>query len=500
MKRIAVCLGLIFWTLASFTANAQGFPRGDVTQDGIVNIADVTCLIDYLLNDEWPYNHDWVDMGLPSGTLWATCNVGANTPEEYGDYFAWGETAPKDYYDWSTYKWCNGSSNTLTKYCTNSDDGYNGFVDNKTELDTEDDAAYVNWGPAWRMPTTEQQRELYENCTPVWITQNGVNGYLFTGPNGNTLFLPAAGSHWRESLYNEGSWGDYWSRTLSSSVSYDALDLYFGSGRVSWSNQGRLNGFSVRAVRELSWTLASFTANAQDYPRGDVTQDGTVNIADVTCLIDYLLTGTWTDDPVTPPDEHECVDLGLPSGTLWATCNVGANTPEQYGDYFAWGETAPKDYYDWGTYKWCNGTYNTLTKYCTESEFGYNGLVDNKTELDPEDDAAYVNWGPSWRMPSLEQRQELKNNCTWVWTTQNGVNGCLFTGPNGNTLFLPATGSRLFESFDYAGSRGNYWSRTLYSGITFDAYGLGFDSGNVSWGYASRYIGYTVRAVHVSQN
>ena len=166
----------------------------------------------------------------------------------------------------------------------------------------------------------------------------------------------------------------------------------------------------------LLLALVSFTASAQSYPRGDVNQDGgvniadvttlidnlltgvtqgdvdqdgAVNIADVTCLIDYLLTGSWSDEPVT----HEWVDLGLPSGTLWATCNVGASSPEGYGDYFAWGETEPKDYYDWSTYKWCNGNEVTLTKYCTDSFFGYNGFTDGKTELDPEDDAAYVNWG-----------------------------------------------------------------------------------------------------------
>ena len=155
--------------------------------------------------------------------------------------------------------------------------------------------------------------------------------------------------------------------------------------------------------------LASFTAG-MEYPRGDVDYNGKVNIADVVTLVDYLLTGTW-DEPVTPPDEHEWVDLGLPSGTLWATCNVGADNPEDYGDYFAWGETEPKVIYNWSTYKWCNGSVNTMTKYCTDS--GY-GTVDNKTELDPADDAATVNWGTSWRMPTLEQLDELLTKCTWT--------------------------------------------------------------------------------------
>ena len=242
--------------------------------------------------------------------------------------------------------------------------------------------------------------------------------------------------------------------------------------------------------------LASFTAGTQ-YPRGDVDQNGSVNIADVATLIDYLLTGTW-EGPVTPPDTHDYVDLGLPSGTLWATCNVGATAPEEYGDYFAWGETEPKDMYNWSTYKWCNSSYNTLTKYCTNSSYG---TVDNKTELDPEDDAAYVNWGENWRMPTYDQQTELRTKCTWTWTTQNGMNGRLVTGPNGNTLFLPAAGSRYDSSLYNAGSNGSYWSRTLYSGYPSNAYIVGFDSGGVDWGNnVSRNNGLPVRAVRVPQN
>ena len=137
--------------------------------------------------------------------------------------------------------------------------------------------------------------------------------------------------------------------------------------------------------------LASFTASAQEYQRGDVNYDGQVSISDVTSLIDYLLSGSWPEDPVTPPDTHEYVDLGLPSGTLWATCNVGATAPEEYGDYFAWGETtgynSGKTTFNWSTYKYCNGDYDKLTKYCNKSS---SGTVDNKTTLDPEDDVAHV--------------------------------------------------------------------------------------------------------------
>ena len=241
--------------------------------------------------------------------------------------------------------------------------------------------------------------------------------------------------------------------------------------------------------------LASFTAGTQ-YPRGDVDQDGQVTVADVTCLIDYLLTGTW-EEPITPPDTHEWVDLGLPSGTLWATCNVGADTPEGYGDYFACGETEPKEVYNWSTYKWCNGSGTTLTKYCSNSSYG---TVDNKTELDPEDDAAYVNWGENWRMPTYDQLNELKTKCTWTWTTQNGVNGRLVTGPNGNTLFLPAAGYRCDSLFGDAGSCGCYWARAIFSSVPFDAYGMYFYSEGVYWNNFRRDFGFPVRAVRVPQN
>ena len=181
-------------------------------------------------------------------------------------------------------------------------------------------------------------------------------------------------------------------------------------------------------------------------------------------------------------------------------CNIGAESPEEYGDYFAWGETEPKDYYGWNTYKWSNDSHdNTLTKYCTSSSYGYNGFVDNMTELEPDDDAAFVNWGPSWRMPTIEQQDELRVNCTWQWTQKNGVNGQLVTGPNGNTLFLPAAGYNSDGSLHLLGSSFFYWSRTLYSSRPCFDYYLGFEGG-VYQGKNYRSYGRSVRAVRVSQN
>ena len=191
---------------------------------------------------------------------------------------------------------------------------------------------------------------------------------------------------------------------------------------------------------------------------------------------------------------HECVDLGLPSGIKWATCNVGATAPEEYGGYYAWGETEEKDDYSWSTYKWCNGSYNTMTKYCTNSSYG---TVDNKTTLDLEDDVAHVKWGGSWRMPTGAEQQELLNNCTWTWTTQNDVYGYKVTSKtNGNSIFLPAAGLRHGTGLDYSGSDGLFWSGSLYESYNNNAYYMYFySSGYYDFYYDYRYNGRSVRPV-----
>ena len=198
-------------------------------------------------------------------------------------------------------------------------------------------------------------------------------------------------------------------------------------------------------------------------------------------------------------EEHEWVDLGLPSGTLWATCNVGANSPEEYGDYFAWGETEPKNDYSWSTHKYCKGSKFTLTKYCTNSKYG---IVDNKTELEPSDDAATVNWGSDWQMPSEEQFDELDNSSyiTTSWTTLNGVYGTKITSKsNGNSIFFPAAGYRYDTSLSDAGSDGCYWSRSLDTYGCYYACDLLFRSYGFSYGGSSRYYGQSVRPVRVQK-
>ena len=187
---------------------------------------------------------EWIDLGLPSGLKWATCNVGASSPEDYGDYFAWGETTTKAEYSSS-----NGITNGLTIPQLHSQ----GYIDGSGNLTPSHDAATANWSGSWRMPTKEEQEELVNNCTWEWITINGVRGYKVTGPNGKHIFLPAAGDRYMASLYNTDDNGLYWSSTPYDYYAddYRAYYLYFYTGYESmYWYYGRYVGLSVRPVTE----------------------------------------------------------------------------------------------------------------------------------------------------------------------------------------------------------------------------------------------------------
>ncbi len=272
--------------------------------------------------------------------------------------------------------------------------------------------------------------------------------------------------------------------------------IYYGNGQLpdkiiisrTGSNvKGDVNGDGEVNIADVN-AVIKVILDGESNPRADVNNDTEVNIADVNAVINIIL------NPA-PADDHEWVDLGLPSGTLWATMNLGASAPEQYGDYFAWGETTPKEVYSWDNYEWCNGSWNTLTKYCAQNSYG---TVDNKEELDPEDDAARKNWGPSWQMPTRDQQNELRASCTWQWTTRNGVNGYLGTASNGKTLFLPAAGYKDGISLISDGSFGYYWSRSLFLGMSIDAYSQQFFSGSIpGWYEHERAYGFSIRPVRV---
>ena len=197
-------------------------------------------------------SHEWVDLGLPSGTLWATCNVGASRPEEYGDFFAWGETVTKAEFNWATYRHCNGGGYTMTKYVNSG--AWGPRVDNLEELLPEDDAATVNWGDNWQMPSTEQFRELIDedNTTIRWETINGVSGKLITSKaNGNSIFFPAAGIRGETNAIYQRSDCICWSRSLNIYAANEAdyLLLSIGHNCIHYNKRGY--GLTVRPVRVL---------------------------------------------------------------------------------------------------------------------------------------------------------------------------------------------------------------------------------------------------------
>jgi len=194
-----------------------------------------------------PTTVEWIDLGLPSGLLWAKCNLGATTPEGYGNYYAWGETQPKYEYTWETYTYGDyDGAYHLYKY--NTSDSY-GTVDNKTTLEAMDDAATAALGTGARIPTYDDWVELRSNTTGEWTQQNGVNGWKFTATNGNTLFLPAAGYRDGSSLCNDGTDGGYWSSSLLSDYPDGARSFFLRWDGSYMSDSRRRYGVSVRAVR-----------------------------------------------------------------------------------------------------------------------------------------------------------------------------------------------------------------------------------------------------------
>ena len=405
--------------------------------------------------------HDWVDMGL--SVKWATCNVGASSPEEYGSYIAWGETGEKESYDWDTYAhMTEGCSDWYyiskyqaenyqiygiwykdVKYWETGSFGKTG--DDKTTLEAVDDAAYVNWGGDWAMPTDADFTELIYNCTWKWTTANGVNGYKVFAENGNSIFLPAAGFRFIGNHVDAGSKGYYWSSSLYEGSSNGGRYLYLGSDIHSTYGHERFFGQSVRPVCPSS---------------------GNTN-------------------------GHVAVDLGLPSGKLWAACNVGASSPEEYGSYIAWGETKTKKNYSWSSYKHVG-----------------DFVGDGKTTLEAVDDAATTQWGEEWRLPTASEWGELCNssNCDWTWTddyNSTGVAGYIVTskvsGYEGNSIFLPAAGYRNAVGPQNAGSYGNYWSSSLDENDSSFGCCFFFRSGYLRANSTYRFFGESVRPVCPSE-
>ena len=259
--------------------------------------------------------------------------------------------------------------------------------------------------------------------------------------NAGAVFLPALGYRDGTNVEKCNTSGYYWSNTTSDEKS--AYRLYFYSYFLAPNGvHSKYRGRSVRLVH----------------------------------------------DTIVPKVEPEYVDLGL--SVKWATFNVGATSPEDYGDYFAWGETEPKDEYSWTNYKWCDGTENKMTKY---------NATDGLTTLLPEDDAAHVNWGGEWRMASMAEWKELHEHCIWSEEQKNGINGFKVTGPNGNSIFIPRAGFYNLDSYGEELQNPDYslyqWTNTLYSGTyAYDFIRYGVHQSNLI-GYNTRRLGFSVRPV-----
>ena len=341
---------------------------------------------------------EYVDLGLPSGNLWATCNLGASAPEAYGDYYAWGEVEPKQEYTNSNHKWYKEGAPSLgfTKY--NNEDG-------KLSLEDEDDAVIQKLGNGWRTPTLADFRELTNQklTTIEKTTLNGVAGYQITSKrNKKSIFIPFAG------FKND--------KPQTREISSDETVA------VCMTNQRRIDNQVFNC-----WTFAFEQDRIRRY--GKRRYDG-ISVRPV-------------KGPGVPIPNN-CVDLGLASGLLWAKCNMGTTEPTELGDYYAWGETSTKKKYVADNYKhfiWGKYDLKEITKYNEK---------DLRTVLELEDDAARVNLGVGYRIPTKEDWEELLEDCKWeaVTTTlseiidpsqKKVIARWKVTGPNGNSIVLPMT-------------------------------------------------------------
>lgn len=482
-----------------------------------------------------------VDLGL--SVKWGSFNVDADFPEDYGNYYAWGEIEPKEDYSWATYKWCNGSSSTLSKY--NSRVRY-GTVDKKSNLDLEDDVAYVKWGDNWHIPTQAELEELRNNCIWTWTSVNGVYGYKITsnvnGYTDNSIFLPAAGYYVNKELYALGSSCEYYSSSLLIDNPSDIYIIESNENSINYNNRGRNEGRTVRPVCQseawlsnLSITISDESLNMYVNTKDTLTISAINKGQNVDYLIIDKIQWSSSDPSIATVDEngivtaissgaaiiiasyydktveckvtteHEYVDLGL--SVKWATENIGATYSSKYGNYYAWGEVETKSAYTTDTYKWGwhdSASNRKISKYnCTNTNQA--SVVDNKSTLDPEDDIAHVMWQGKWRMPTREEMEELINNCYWKWTGGGFKVTSKKDGYQDKSIFLPAAGWYGYTSTGYGtamvpghGGEGEgcyYWSSSLGESGCLKAYLLQRTKDKDLSGDSPRYGGYSVRPV-----
>ena len=345
----------------------------------------------------------------------------------------------------------------------------------------------------------------------------------YISDNGRLIsFAPAGLSSYSipESITSIGNSAFYYCRYLSSveipnSVTSIGISAFAATALTSVLIPSSVTSIGVNAFG-LCWAMNSITLEATIPP----SANGWMFDASVSFIIfvpassveAYRSAEGWceyADRIQAIPSVPEAVDLGL--SVKWASFNIGATKPEESGDLYAWGDSelyyvrldpltwkdGKEAGYAYLSYKWCMGDFNTLTKYCTDPDFfGYNGFADGKTVLDLEDDAAHVVLGGNWRMPTDAEWTELREKCTWTWTTQNSVRGRLVTGRNGNSIFLPAAGYRNNTDLYEVGSCGSYWSSSLDTDNSEFAWAISFYSNAINRGSVDRCDGFSVRPVY----
>ena len=478
-----------------------------------------------------------VDMGL--SVYWATFNVGANNPYEYGEYYAWAETEPKENYNARSYKYGIRHYDKKTKYCFHEEEG---VVDNKGILDLEDDAAHVNWGEGWRTPSKEEWEELNDTTKCTWeflVLEAGFVGYkVISKITGNCILLPIAG-HKAETLTFFPMAGCYMTNEIyintkphltSSSIHNEnvfefvchAKNLPYKdritTERAVFHDFMRTIGMQVRPVtttispqpsacmdidkaalkrakkdKELvQLQLKTYGIEYSDTPKGgtDSSKDGNKNTdssaGKKVVNKESRFSKASTDDLC----KVEVVDMGL--SVKWASCNVGASCVYEPGSHFAWAETTTKNNFDESNYKWfeyVDYVDGVFTKYCMDDNSPH---YDGKSALEPEDDAAYVNMGKEWRTPTSEEWNELMDTtkCSWTWTTINEMEGYEVTSNiTGNSIFLPAVGYRYNSNFTPS-SFTKYMSNTASNNSVLE-----FSSKKIKKSSLTRTHGYVVRAV-----
>ena len=469
------------WSLTYETADGQ---VGTYTSNKSITFQRATASNANGLDARATFQPLYVELG--ANVVWATMNVGALAPEEYGDYFAWGETSPKSTYYYTTYKY--GTSNrTLTKYVT---DPKYGTMDSRTNLEASDDAATVNWGPDWRTPTSLEWNWLVEHCTWTQTTQNGVAGYLVTsretGYTDNSIFLPFAGYYFDTSVRNAGTVSGYWT---SSAIGSSAFVGYRANYAIA---DGRPMGYPVRAVRTpyvhateitiyedsmqvgvgLSKSVPFVVMPSTAMEPGVVWTSSDPNVAIVNgegmvtgvapgtaTISGRLVNGLATSRNFTVEVIQSFVDMG--DGIEWATCNLGAESPEEYGYFFSWGETLVRDYetrpFTWNNYRF--GREGNM--------WGYN-LDDGLVTLRPEHDAASVMLGGLCQIPTKSDWDWLRAHCTFEKEVRGDVTGMKITSTvTGGSIFLPFAGYMSDPGdgthyYDWQNVYGEYWSSTLH--------------------------------------